>query len=442
MTPIKPPFYYRFLTNLLSPIYRQMVKKKSRHLPTLSRELAERFGEQYGKRPNTQRVIWCHAVSLGELNTAYPLLKRLLDLGFGLWISSTTQTGFNQAAKLFADEIKMGKVSHSFVPVDTVAVVERFLDWVRPEMALFVETELWANVLYVLAKRHIKSVMINARLTQKSYQGYDKFAKVSHSMMANLTKVIAQDKMSSDRFVQLGLDIDKITLSNSLKWVGLNQISSKNSELAKQITLQINPNPAKKRPIWVMASTHDGEEALALQTQKLLDEQALLILVPRHPERFDAVFELCQQSGLSVVRRSDFEPITQTTQVFLADSMGELMAWYQVCDVAVVGGSFVPKIGGHNPIEPASLAKPIVMGEYDANCQVLGDELAQVGALVRLSVANAPDLPNQLAGQLRSFFDNPQSAQQAGEQGRILTLAKQTAVDEQLSQILPLLQNN
>ncbi len=437
MTAVRPPLYYRLAMRLLAPIYRMMVKKKSRHRLTLSRELAERFGEQYLPVPKTDKgVIWCHAVSLGELNTAYPLLKKLLDAGFGLWISSTTQTGFERASRLFAGEIEQSRVSHSFVPVDTLPVIERFMAHVNPVAVLFIETELWANTLYACKTRGIASLMINARLSEKSYQGYAKITKVSQSMMANLDKIIAQDGDSAKRFLALGASDTQVVVIDSLKWVSQSGLTPANQQLAQTTADVIHT--AGRRAVWTMASTHDGEERLALLAHQGLMahpklNHALLILVPRHPERFDAVYQLCLEMGLVTARRSANDAITAQTQVYLADTMGELMAWYQLCDVAVVGGSFVP-VGGHNPIEPASLGKPIIMGSYDDNCHLLTKELRKVGALAQLDATDA-----QVADKLAEALVQTYIYRWSGEQGKQLVNAKQSALTHQLEQIISVL---
>lgn len=437
MTAVRPPLYYRLAMRLLAPIYRMMVKKKSRHRSTLSRELAERFGEQYLPVPKTDKgVIWCHAVSLGELNTAYPLLKKLLDAGFGLWISSTTQTGFERASRLFAGEIERSRVSHSFVPVDTLPVIERFMAHVNPVAVLFIETELWANTLYACKTRGIASLMINARLSEKSYQGYAKFTKLSQSMMANLDKIIAQDGDSAKRFLALGASDTQVVVIDSLKWVSQSGLTPANQQLAQTTADVIHT--AGRRAVWTMASTHDGEERLALLAHQGLIahpklNHALLILVPRHPERFDTVYQLCLEMGLVTARRSANDAITAQTQVYLADTMGELMAWYQLCDVAVVGGSFVP-VGGHNPIEPASLGKPIIMGSYDDNCHLLTKELRKVGALAQLDATDA-----QVVDKLAEALVQTYIYHWSGEQGKQLVNAKQSALTHQLEQIISVL---
>ncbi|WFF38198.1 3-deoxy-D-manno-octulosonic acid transferase [Moraxella nasibovis] len=456
---MKPPFYYPIAIRLAMPIYRYMVHKKSHHLPSYEREINERFGKQYLPIPAAQNptanpvqnpvdnleiseqdlachrgLIWCHAVSLGELNTAYPLLKILLNKGFDLWITSTTQTGFNRVPALFEKELG-SRVNHSFVPVDNLPIIQAFLTHIRPVMAIFIETELWASCLYELHRQHIPSVMVNARLTQKSYDGYAKFGKLSQSMMANLSAIIAQDRRSAERFISLGADESKLCVVDSLKWASVSQSSPKTQALLAQIhTWQLGD-----RAVWLAASTHEGEERLMLDAHRQLlqsGKNPLLILVPRHPERFERVAELCQQMGFVMHRRSDGEQICPDTQVYLADSMGELLAWYAVCDVAVVAGSFVD-VGGHNPIEPAMLAKPVVMGRFVKNCELLVDELSAVGALVQ-----ADGVANDVACAVGNWLFDGMLARQAGERGAGLVAQKQHAAQAQADVLMECLNVN
>lgn len=461
----KPPFYYGCLIGLMLPLYRLWVRHKSGHLPSYERQKNERFGMAYPSRPyeqsrncadrhssdpvdnhvynlvdnlpkatmsadGTPPVIWCHAVSLGELNTAYPLLKILLNQGFNLWITSTTQTGFDRASTLFADE--MGRrVNHSFVPVDNLPIIRRFLHHVQPIMAMFVETELWANMLYELRRRQIPVAMMNARLTQKSYEGYAKFAKLSRSMMDNLSLVVAQDADSAQRFERLGVAKHRIKVVDSLKWVSAAQLSDANRSLLQKVQTW----SVSGRKIWTVGSTHEGEESLVLQAHRKLlvdDDGVLLIMVPRHPERFDEVATLCQSMGLTTHRRSQGDEIGADTQVYLADSMGELLVWYALADVALVAGSLVDK-GGHNPIEPASLAKPVIMGRYIKNCQLLADELSQIGALVQVD-STADDVVKAVL----TWLDDVAMARSVGQTAKQLVEQKQTAAIKQAQAFLAL----
>lgn len=421
---VHPPFYYGLVLSLVRPIYRLLLWHRRQRSHDYRREIAERFGLAKLVRPKsrTRQVIWCHAVSLGELNTAYPLLRALLDEGHGLYITSTTQTGFGRVGVLFGDEIMMGQVVHGFVPIDDVLIIRRFVRLLCPALVLFVETELWANTLAVLCHDGIPSVMVNARLTDKSRAGYQRFAKLSGSMMANISLVIAQDEKSAQGFLALGLPKDKLKLAPSLKW-----------------SQTINP-PAVAcqfggRPVWVAGSTHEGEEEACLQAhRRLLAEypNLLLILVPRHPERFDRAYELSHKSGFVVARRSLGEDPAKC-QVYLADTMGELLAWYQACQVAFVGGSLVA-VGGHNPAEPASFAKPVIMGRYSESCQVLLDDLLAKGGAVQ--IGDNKDIDG-LADALRKFLG--QDGKAAGQMAYEIYQSKKDAVTLQKQYLTPFL---
>ena len=498
-TAYKPPVYYQVGIGVLKPLYRLQVWRRSHTRDNYQQEVEQRFGKRYPAPPiatetymaatdlkssinanNKNKTIWCHAVSLGETNTVAPLLDALLAHGYRIWLTNTTQTGFVRGASRFAEEIVLGRLSHSYVPVDSPAVIETFLTHVQPVAALFVETELWANILTKLSEHHIPSVLVNGRLSASSFKSYQKIGAVSTSMMKNLSLIIAQDNDSAKRFRQLGAHSAQIRVAGSLKWVintpklsnmhepddekaiDVDIENSKQPELVEKTSVTASDLGRINRPIWVAASTHSGEENTVLSwQQQLLSSPALsevlLIIVPRHPERFDEVAALIQNSGLSMARRSSAEVIDITTQVYLADSMGELMNWYALADVALVGGSLV-NVGGHNPVEPASVATPVLMGIHTQSCQSVVDKLASVGALYQ------PNNPfYQAINQTNSHADNhdkqenenPQSvddktliyqqlkywlshlvaAKQAGQTGAQMTEQQQAVLGRQLSMI-------
>lgn len=496
---VKPPWYYRLIIALLKPLYRVQVWRRSHKRENYPQEVAERFGKQYPPRPMSDvdhasnKVIWCHAVSLGETNTVAPLLDALLAQGYKVWLTNTTQTGHARAASRFADEIAQGRMSHSYVPVDTPTVIETFLAHVQPIAALFVETELWANILAILSQKNIPSILVNGRLSAASFTRYQKITAVSASMMQNLSLIIAQDGESAKRFRELGAHCTQIRVAGSLKWV----INTPKATEAKKVTepkktielekltdetrediATANPQGSGHagyldRPVWIAASTHSGEEKAALILQKqLLDiaelTKTLLIIVPRHPERFDEVAALIKESGLAMARRSMNEAITEQTQVYLADSMGELMHWYVLSDVALVGGSLVD-IGGHNPVEPMSVGTPVLMGRYTQSCQSVVDKLASVGALYQpnndfyqllyqlLALDDQPESESMVASltpssitdtdvaisddveliyqQLRLWLSHPNVAKQAGQAGEQMTVQQQEVLTRQLKMI-------
>ena len=484
----KPPVYYQVTIGLLKPLYRLQVWHRSHKRDNYQQEVEQRFGKRYpappvrdaqvklnananenGNRKERigKKVIWCHAVSLGETNTIAPLLDALLAKGYQIWLTNTTQTGFARGASRFADDIAQGRLSHSYVPVDSPAVIETFLAHVQPVAALFVETELWANILTKLSEHHIPSILVNGRLSAASFKSYQKIGAVSASMMKNLSLIIAQDNESAKRFRQLGAHSVQIRVAGSLKWV-INTPKLNSNDAKKVETNDVEDLGVAGRPIWVAASTHSGEEDRVLSwQQKILSNpllaDTLLIIVPRHPERFDEVAELIEKSGLVMARRSDDGAIGANTQVYLADSMGELMHWYALADVALVGGSLID-IGGHNPVEPASVATPVLMGGYTQSCQSVVDKLASVGALYQPNNAfySAIDTDKQLFQppfqpkietnqpssnddsllyqQLQFWLSHLPLAKQAGQAGAEMTQRQQAVLNRQLSMIEDVMQ--
>ena len=491
----KPPVYYQVTIGLLKPLYRLQVWHRSHKRDNYQQEVEQRFGKRYPAPPvpnaniqgrtvdsqsaaktednvnnqngNGKKVIWCHAVSLGETNTVAPLLDALLAKGYQIWLTNTTQTGYARGASRFADDIAQGRLSHSYVPVDSPAVIETFLAHVQPVAALFVETELWANILTKLSEHHIPSILVNGRLSAASFKSYQKIGAVSASMMKNLSLIIAQDNESAKRFRQLGAHSVQIRVAGSLKWV-INTPKLNSNDAKKVETNDVEDLGVAGRPIWVAASTHSGEEDRVLSwQQKILSNpllaDTLLIIVPRHPERFDEVAELIEKSGLVMARRSDDGAIGANTQVYLADSMGELMHWYALADVALVGGSLID-IGGHNPVEPASVATPVLMGGYTQSCQSVVDKLASVGALYQPNNAfySAIDTDKQLSQppfqpkidtnqpsnnddsllyqQLQFWLSHLPLAKQAGQAGAAMTAQQQAVLHRQLSMIEDVIQ--
>lgn len=417
------PLYYRLAIALIKPLYYLKLALTAKTQP---HEINERFANQYPVITTSRQMIWCHAVSLGETNTAAAILKALLADGYALWITNTTHTGYARVAQLFAEAIASGEVYHSFVPIDDQKVMQRFLDHVQPRAALFIETELWANTLALLAERHITSILVNGRLSEKSFQGYYRVAKLSQSMMNNLDVIIAQDDASATRFCQLGASAGKVHIASSLKWS--TQIKPNLLAQAEVLTQQWQ---LATRKIILAASTHAEEETFILQCfaalEKSLPEQALLLIIaPRHPERFDDAATLIAEQGYAVQRRSQQQSITAETAVYLADTIGELGLWYALTDIAFVAGS-VANIGGHNPIEAAIVGKPIIMGRYTQSCQQIVEQLHEVGALTQV------DTVEQCIAICHQWLTNPEQARQAGEAGQQLAKRYQNADKQQLA---------
>ncbi|WP_296402843.1 3-deoxy-D-manno-octulosonic acid transferase [Psychrobacter sp.] len=491
-TTINPPWYYNLAIKVLKPVYRAVLwrrynkaKKGDILVADYKQEIDARYGRNYpdfargslkhthpdvNTSPFNKANIWCHAVSLGETNTIAPMLKIMLQQGARLWITNTTQTGFARTAQLFSDEISSKQVIHTFVPVDDKAIIKKFIKNAKPDLAMFVETELWANILSELKQSDVPSVLVNARLSQKSFEKYAKYESVTKSLMHNISMIIAQDADSAKRFRKLGVEVVKIRRADSLKWStgrSLASFESKdvNSTLSDskqdlQSKFSLNAE-ALNRPIWVAGSTHEGEEKAVIEAHKQLITKAnlanaLLLLVPRHPERFDAVAELLEQSEMVYHRRSEQQLIDSNTQIYLADTMGELTLCYQLSNVAFVGGSLVD-IGGHNPIEAAQFGKPIIMGPFTQSCHEVVVALTEVGALKVVSAANATGKDNKskidstmanaslaesLAESVANWLSHNDEALAAGKKGQQLVEVKSDAMIKQLAMIEGLLKKS
>lgn len=393
---MKSPLYYQVLMALARPIWQKKVQKNPYHADTRA-EIAMRFLGVVNA--NFKRsCVWVHTVSLGEMNTAAPFIRELLA-HYDVYLTYNTKTAYARVGVLFCDEIKRHQLSHGFMPMDKIDIMSRFLDDLKPRVAVFVETELWANALYLARGRGIKTALINARLSQKSFKGYARFGKMSQSMMANLDLIIAQDELSATRFKQLGAN--NIAVLPSLKW------QPPPMRAPKFVRDGAQDDGLARAPVWIAASTHEGEEQICLDAHATIlahYPDARLVIVPRHPERFDGVYDLCARY-FKTVRRSDLTAInadTWRTPVLLGDSMGELLDYYCLADVAFVGGSLVD-IGGHNPIEPAALGRYVLMGGCHESCHDVVSILKSHGVL---GIVSAQDLAHKVMVAFGALMDS------------------------------------
>lgn len=440
---MKTPWYYSLLISIAKPIYRILLavnseKRDTVGVVTLADEFTMRFAKRFpSKLPNPENKpsVWVHAVSLGETNTVAPIIEKLLADGYDVVVTNTTHTGFARVEELFNSGDK-ARVSHSFIVVDSKREIRKFLLHFQPKAALFVETELWPNILAELNKQNIPSVLVNARLSDKSYTGYAKFSGIAKSMMANLSHIICQDEPSLENFHKLGANKEKLTLSPSLKFAVTvpEGITQKAQTLVQDWSLQ-------NRQIIIAASMHEGEEVAMLTAFSSVIEQypdAVLIIVPRHPERFDAVADSIESMNFELYRRSVDDVIDEDTQVYLADSMGELLMWYELTNhvtsgFTLVGGSLVNGIGGHNPLEASMLGVPVMMGPHTQKAQVVVDTLVNADAM---RVVNNQEVLTQ---QLSDWLAQPERAKQVGQNGLQVIQNHADAVTLQYEKLLPFL---
>ncbi|WP_409297624.1 lipid IV(A) 3-deoxy-D-manno-octulosonic acid transferase [Pseudomonas sp. KCJK8993] len=401
---------------------------RSRKAPAYAKRIGERFS--LGLPVMQPGGIWVHAVSVGESIAAAPMIRGLLARHPQLPITVTcmTPTGSERIRALFADE---PRIQHCYLPYDLPCAAARFLERVQPRLAVIMETELWPNHIDQCARRGIPVALANARLSARSAKGYGRFAGLTAPMLAQMSLFAVQTRAEAERFRQLGARAETVEVTGSIKF-DLNidpQLPERAAELRRQWQ-------AMERPVWIAASTHEGEDAVVLEAHRQLlasYPNALLILVPRHPERFDSVFELCRQQEQATVRRSSGEWVTPATSVLLGDTMGELLFLYALADSAFVGGSLVAN-GGHNLLEPAALAKPVISGPHLFNFLEIAAMLREAGALQEVDDAQG------LAVAVQSLFELPQDARKMGEAGLAVMRANQGALQRLLDGLDRLLQ--
>ncbi|MDF7670662.1 lipid IV(A) 3-deoxy-D-manno-octulosonic acid transferase [Orbaceae bacterium ESL0721] len=357
---------YTILLYLIQPIIWLRLLWRSRKAPAYRQRILERYG--FGKGKVKPDGILVHAVSVGETVAAIPLIKALQKEYPNLPITVTTMTptGSDRVKTTFGDT-----VSHVYLPYDLPCAVKRFLNQLRPKVVIIMETELWPTLICELNKRDIPLIIANARLSERSAKGYAKLGKTIRHLLPKITMIAAQNQVDGERFIQLGLPSTHLSITGSIKFdIDLSDEQKDQIKTLKQ-NWQLN------RPVLIAASTHAGEDELILATFKQLLKKhpnLLLILVPRHPERFRAVEKLLIDSRLTYALRSQNHIPTDQTQVVLGDTMGELMQLYGIADIALVGGSFVAH-GGHNPLEPALHHLPIIMGEHFFNFAIIVKQL-------------------------------------------------------------------
>lgn len=393
---------------------------RSRKAPAYAKRIGERFS--LGLPAMQAGGIWVHAVSVGESIAAAPMIRALLARYPQLPITVTcmTPTGSERIQALFANE---PRVQHCYLPYDLPCAAARFLDRVQPKLAVIMETELWPNHIDQCARRGIPVALANARLSERSAKGYGRFARLTAPMLGQMSLFAVQTEVEAERFRQLGARPETVDVTGSIKFDL--SIDPQLLERARELRQQWQ---AMERPVWIAASTHEDEDAVVLDAHRQLlasYPNALLILVPRHPERFNSVFELCQQQGFATVRRSSGEPVSATTSVLLGDTMGELLFLYALADSAFVGGSLVAN-GGHNLLEPAALAKPVISGPHLFNFLEIAAMLREAGALQEVDDAEG------LAVAVQRLFELPRDAQRMAEAGLKVLKANQGALQRLL----------
>ncbi|MDF4305500.1 lipid IV(A) 3-deoxy-D-manno-octulosonic acid transferase [Vibrio parahaemolyticus] len=405
---------YTLLLALASPLLLFGLYKSKPNKPKFGSRWKEHFGIT-PKLKSNDKPIWIHAVSVGESIAATPLIKALKEQNpeQSILVTTTTSTGAEQIAKLG------DLVEHRYMPIDFGFAIKGFLKAVQPKQMLIIETELWPNTLHNVHKAGIPITVVNARLSEKSCHNYAKIQLLFNQLHPCLTQVLCQTASDAEHFERLGVEKKKLSVTGSIKF------DIQISEQVKQQGQQLRAQLGNDRPIWIAASTHKGEDELVLDAHRQVlksHPNALLVLVPRHPERFDDVFTLCQHQGFKTVRRTSTHAVETNTQVYLGDTMGEMLVLIGAADICFMGGSLIgDKVGGHNVLEPTALGLPIINGPSYFNFKEIVETLVSTEALVLLhdshhlgttilNLLNSPLQCEQMGSHSNEFMKHNQGA--------------------------------
>jgi 3-deoxy-D-manno-octulosonic-acid transferase len=376
---------------------------RARKQPAYLQNLSERFGRYGG--PSPEPPIWIHAVSVGETRAAEPLINALRQRNSRqrILLTHTTPTGRQTGIDLFGDA-----VDRAYLPYDWPFAVRRFLAHFRPRMGIIMETELWPNLIAQAHRRAVPLYLVNARMSEKSARGYARFGALARSTLRQLSGISAQTERDARRLTELGAP--KVEVTGNIKF--------DRTAPAPMLALgkHLRSRFGEDRPVFLAASTRDGEEALLLDAiaNGAAPADMLAVIVPRHPQRFDEVAAMLDKRGLGWLRRSENRTIGPGTQVVLGDSMGEMFAYYAACDIAFVGGSLLP-LGGQNLLEACAVGKPVIVGPHTFNFEEATEGAIEAGAALR--VADAA----QLVAALGSLFPDQARLERMSQAGRDFT---------------------
>lgn len=386
--------------------------------PAYRDRLPERLGFTRVLQRSQARPIWVHAVSVGEVQAAAPLVRVLLKKHprHPLLITTTTPTGAQRVRALFSDS-----VHHAYLPYDLPGAVRRFVDRVRPSIAIVMEREIWPNLFSECHRRSIPVVLASGRISEQSAVRHRRFAKLFREALASNVTVAAQTSQDAQRYRSIGARDVEIT--------GNVKFDIEAPAEARQAGASLRAAQFASRLVWVAGSTHAGEEDQVLAAHRLVTRQrpdALLILVPRHPNRFDAVRSWLKAQQVTFVSRSRGEPVTAATSVLLADTLGELMMFYAAADIAFVGGSLLATVGGHNLLEPAVLERPVLVGPNNFNAPDIAQLMLESGAARQVNSAE------QLAATIQELAADPAMRLRMGATGSEMVAANRGALDRVL----------
>jgi len=416
--------FYRVLFIVLLPLLLLVLIIRSKNNPEYRQRLMERLG--FIPKNMKKEGIIVHAASVGEVIALKAFIEKLLVNypNTPITITTFTPTGSAQVKKLFA-----AKVQHCYLPIDSLLCTWFFLSSLKPKTIVFMETELWPNLIAQCKNRHIKLLLVNGRLSTKSMNSYQKLQWLIKPTLNAFDKILTQSQINQNNFVALGGEELNCELSGNLKFdISINHsVIEKQTELAKYIETP--------RQLWVIASTHKGDEALILKSFKQFYKRhpdLLLVIVPRHPERFNEVAELCINEGFITQKRSENTAVNASTHVWILDTLGELMPMCALASVVTMGGSF-SNIGGHNPLEPALFKKPVIVGPDMSNFTEVMEQLSNAQGIIQLNNTE------QLTDMMTTLLQDDDHRNLLGENAYAVVLQNQGASDKSLACLAQLL---
>ncbi|MGH1457797.1 MAG: 3-deoxy-D-manno-octulosonic acid transferase [Paracoccaceae bacterium] len=375
MTPLTPLLrLYLGLSRIAGGAYRIAHRRRIAR----GKEEASRIGERYGTASAARpagRLVWIHAASVGESQSVLELIRRLIAAAPDIAVLVTTTT--RSSAALLARDLPQ-RAAHQYAPIDTPAAARAFLDHWRPDVAVFTESELWPRLLHEIEARHIPALLINARVSAKTARHWRKLPRTAAALLSPFRHIYVQERATAEAMRAIGVQAERVTVTGSLK----EELPPPEADAQALAALQ---TAIGTRPVWLAASTHEGEEEVLCAAQLRVLEQTpdcLMILAPRHPERGEAVAAILSAQGLRYARRSTGAGPDGQTQVYLADTLGEMGLWYRLAPRAFIGGSLV-QIGGHNPYEPLRLGAAILTGPHVGNFAEIYARLTAAGGVVQ-----------------------------------------------------------
>ncbi|WHI45306.1 lipid IV(A) 3-deoxy-D-manno-octulosonic acid transferase [Microbulbifer sp. JMSA004] len=418
---------YSWLFRLFLPVVLLRLWWRGRSQPAYRQRLRERLG-QVPKRHSRAPLIWVHSVSVGETLAAVPVISKLAarHTDWQWLVTTTTPTGSERVHEALKP-ILGGRLLHYYLPYDLPECLVPFLNALNPSVLVIIETELWPNLLKLCSSRKIPTLLANARLSEKSARGYGRFPSLTCRMLGYLDRVVAQYPADMQRFIDLGLPSERAVANGNIKFdlsidLGL---ASEAQALAHQW------RGKSGRPIWLAASTHVGEDEVVLEAFSILKKKfsdLLLVLVPRHPQRFDGVARLCKERGFRLTRRSEGTAVEASDEVLLGDTMGELLRFYGACDIAFVGGSLV-SVGGHNMIEPAAWGVPVISGPHLHNFSTVSSLLQEAGAMAVVEDGES------MALQVQVWLEDVGQRMAVGQRAKAVALENSGALQRLLEEV-------